>query len=157
LGIECLDVAYDITRTQPQLFVARDFEHLEEVLDEASRTLAAFRGGTEALREAELSGEVATVVVAVDDGVETEDGAKPLELIGVVLVHGVYSNLVQLEMPQPAAFAVDGSLQGRFSVATASTESPTAQVLVAPPHLRSTVREVRAGDVLQVELDGGTL
>ncbi|HEX8823385.1 MAG TPA: aromatic amino acid hydroxylase, partial [Archangium sp.] len=32
LSVACADTEYDITRMQPQLFVARDFEHLFEVL-----------------------------------------------------------------------------------------------------------------------------
>src|SRR5690606_11784046 len=30
---DCVETSYDITRAQPQLFVARDFEHLNEVLE----------------------------------------------------------------------------------------------------------------------------
>ncbi len=41
LSVACLDVDYDITRPQPQLFVARDFEHLSENLSEAEAQLAA--------------------------------------------------------------------------------------------------------------------
>ena len=37
LTAACADVAYDITRMQPQLFVARDFDQLFEVLDELRR------------------------------------------------------------------------------------------------------------------------
>ena len=37
----CLDVSYDITRPQPQLFVARDFDGLHELLDRVSGTLSA--------------------------------------------------------------------------------------------------------------------
>ena len=52
--LACADTEYDITRMQPQLFVARDFEHLFEVLDEFEATLGveARRGlrAQEALR-----------------------------------------------------------------------------------------------------------
>src|SRR5690349_2627917 len=40
LSAACVDVGYDITRPQPQLFVASDFEQLHSVLDEVRRTLA---------------------------------------------------------------------------------------------------------------------
>jgi phenylalanine-4-hydroxylase len=48
----CVDVAYDITRMQPQLFVARDFDQLFEVLEEFAATLSWRRGGDAGLDEA---------------------------------------------------------------------------------------------------------
>jgi phenylalanine-4-hydroxylase len=45
LDAGCADVPYDITRMQPRLFVARDFEQLFEVLAELVRTLSFTRGG----------------------------------------------------------------------------------------------------------------
>jgi phenylalanine-4-hydroxylase len=48
----CADVAYDITRMQPQLFVARDFDQLFEVLDAFASTLSWKRGGDAGLDEA---------------------------------------------------------------------------------------------------------
>lgn len=61
LDAACLDVSYDITRPQPQLFVARDFEALHELLDDVSRTLASARGGAVAFRAALRSREVCSV------------------------------------------------------------------------------------------------
>ena len=52
LTAACADVAYDITRMQPQLFVARDFDQLFEVLDEFAATLSWKRGGDHGLEEA---------------------------------------------------------------------------------------------------------
>jgi len=48
----CADLAYDITRMQPQLFVARDFEHLFEVLETFVATLSWRVGGDHGLDEA---------------------------------------------------------------------------------------------------------
>jgi phenylalanine-4-hydroxylase len=45
LDAGCAEVAYDITRMQPRLFVARDFEQLFDVLDDVERTLSFARGG----------------------------------------------------------------------------------------------------------------
>jgi phenylalanine-4-hydroxylase len=73
LTAACLDVAYDITRPQPQLFVARDFAHLNEVLEEAGRGLACHSGGERALGAALASAEPACL--------ELEGG---LALTGVV-------------------------------------------------------------------------
>jgi len=61
LGAACIDVAYDITRPQPQLFVARDFEQLNEVLDEVARGFAFQVGGVYALEQAVISAEPATL------------------------------------------------------------------------------------------------
>jgi phenylalanine-4-hydroxylase len=68
LSAACVDVGYDITRPQPQLFVARDFEHLHAVLAEVSGTLAFQRGGVDALRTARASRELCTV--QLEGGVE---------------------------------------------------------------------------------------
>ncbi|WP_306591819.1 aromatic amino acid hydroxylase [Geothrix sp. 21YS21S-4] len=52
LSPACADVEYDITRMQPQLFVARDFDHLFEVLEAFEATLSWRRGGDHGLEEA---------------------------------------------------------------------------------------------------------
>jgi len=48
----CTDEEFDITRMQPRLFVARDFDHLFEVLAEVVATLSWTRGGEHGLDEA---------------------------------------------------------------------------------------------------------
>ncbi len=52
LSIACTEVPYDITRMQPQLFVARDFDQLFEVVGEFVATLSWKRGGDAGLDEA---------------------------------------------------------------------------------------------------------
>jgi phenylalanine-4-hydroxylase len=79
LEASCADTSFDITRMQPQLYVARDFEHLFEVLEAFAATLSFRRGGDHGLAQAvrsrsvvhlampgglELSGRVAGVVPA---------------------------------------------------------------------------------------------
>jgi phenylalanine-4-hydroxylase len=89
LGPACADVPFDITRMQPQLFVARDFDHLFEVLEAFVAKLSWRRGGDAGLDEAirartvnhlvlsggrELSGTVVARVAApapVAPGLET--------------------------------------------------------------------------------------
>jgi phenylalanine-4-hydroxylase len=56
-----MDVSYDITRPQPQLFVVRNFEELHAVADRAAETLSAALGGAVSLSRALASEELATV------------------------------------------------------------------------------------------------
>jgi phenylalanine-4-hydroxylase len=62
LTAACVEQAYDITRTQPQLFVARDFEQLFSVLHEVEASLAHRQCGDQALSAALRSEELATLV-----------------------------------------------------------------------------------------------
>jgi phenylalanine-4-hydroxylase len=55
LSVQCLDVAYDITTQQPQLFVVPSFDRLFDVLTDAERTLAANQGPLESAHAAWLS------------------------------------------------------------------------------------------------------
>jgi phenylalanine-4-hydroxylase len=64
LTAACVGVDYDITRPQPQLFVARDFIELRTVLDEVCSGFAFRSGGLAGLQTAEASAEVATVELA---------------------------------------------------------------------------------------------
>ena len=61
LAASCVEQGYDITRTQPQLYVARDFEQLFSVLAEVEATLVHHRGGAAALSAALTSEELATL------------------------------------------------------------------------------------------------
>lgn len=45
LSIDCINYAYDITEPQPQLFVAKDFQHLEDVLEELAQQMSFRQGG----------------------------------------------------------------------------------------------------------------
>ncbi|HVG58017.1 MAG TPA: aromatic amino acid hydroxylase [Hyalangium sp.] len=84
LSLECADTEYDITRMQPQLFVARDFEHLFQVVEEFEATLAWKRGGDYGLREALRARSVNHLVLS--DGrevtgrvVELFEGSRPVK------------------------------------------------------------------------------
>jgi phenylalanine-4-hydroxylase len=61
LSAACVEQGYDITRTQPHLFVARDFEHLFTVLAEVDATLAHRAGGDLALAAALRSEQLSTL------------------------------------------------------------------------------------------------
>ena len=60
LSIACAEQDYDITRPQPHLYVAEDFDHLNAVLDEFADTLAQRKGGREALEMFHRAAELGT-------------------------------------------------------------------------------------------------
>ena len=64
LTAQAAEVEYDVTRPQPQLFVARDFQQLHDVLDDVVRDLPSVRGGEASLAEAVAAGEVATITLS---------------------------------------------------------------------------------------------
>ena len=61
LDESCVDVAYDITRPQPQLFITPSFEALHDVLDRVVRVCQIGAGGAIGLRRAVASRELASV------------------------------------------------------------------------------------------------
>ncbi len=64
----CLQYSYDITRPQPQLFIAHDFLHLNEVLYEMEAQMSFKVGGNKGLKEALRSQTKNTV--ELDSGLE---------------------------------------------------------------------------------------
>jgi phenylalanine-4-hydroxylase len=61
LSVHCTDYNYDITTMQPQLFVASDWQHLIDVLEEFASTMCFRTGGLEAIQMARDSENVATL------------------------------------------------------------------------------------------------
>ena len=61
LTLQCIKQSYDITEPQPQLFVARDFQHLGQILEEFSETMAYRQGGIDGLIKALRAETVNTV------------------------------------------------------------------------------------------------
>lgn len=60
-SIDAQNYSFDITNMQPQLFVAKDFAHMSEVLNEFADTMAFRKGGVSALQTALDSDDVSTV------------------------------------------------------------------------------------------------
>ncbi|AMP97044.1 Phenylalanine 4-monooxygenase [Pedobacter cryoconitis] len=60
--IDTLNYSYDITKTQPQLFVTETFQNLIDVLEQFANTMAFRKGGTESIRKAIDSKNPATAV-----------------------------------------------------------------------------------------------
>jgi phenylalanine-4-hydroxylase len=59
-SIEAMDMPFDITTKQPQLFVCRDFKHLRDVLEEFASKMAYQVGGLKGINKAIECNNVAT-------------------------------------------------------------------------------------------------
>jgi phenylalanine-4-hydroxylase len=59
-----MNVEFDITKQQPQLFVTPDFPHLTKVLDQFASTMALRKGGEYGIVKAIESGNIATCVLS---------------------------------------------------------------------------------------------
>jgi len=68
LSLKCIEYPFDITNFQPQLFVAKDFEHILDILGTLSKKLAFNKGGTYGVQQALRSKTVNTVVL--DSGLQ---------------------------------------------------------------------------------------
>jgi len=62
LSKDCVKTDYDITKMQPQLFVARDFQHLLDVLEEFAEGMCFRTGGSKAIQKVIESENVGTCV-----------------------------------------------------------------------------------------------
>jgi phenylalanine-4-hydroxylase len=67
-SLACIETTYDITKPQPQLFVAESFEQLIEALEELAKRMAFRLGGADALARAKKAATVTTV--QMDSGVQ---------------------------------------------------------------------------------------
>jgi phenylalanine-4-hydroxylase len=97
LDAGCAEVAFDITRMQPQLFVARDFEQLFEVLEAFAATLSFRRGGDHGLGEALRARTV--VQLALPGGRELSGRVAGLETAGAPVAPGLTAALARLDGP----------------------------------------------------------
>ena len=68
LSIDCINFSYDITEQQPQLFVAKNFEHLIEVLNQFKGKMAFTNGGLKSVKEAIKCKSVSTFTL--DSGIQ---------------------------------------------------------------------------------------
>jgi phenylalanine-4-hydroxylase len=128
LSAECVQFDYDITREQPQLFVARDFDQLLTVLDELTQTLACRRGGLEALHKARRSEDTAsftldtglTLVGTLTDFQVSAGRASSLQFGGVP---ALFTRETRLEIGCPNRFVLPlGELRDGRSLAALSPD-----------------------------------
>ncbi|WP_421944449.1 aromatic amino acid hydroxylase [Pedobacter sp.] len=90
-NIDTINYQYDITKTQPQLFVTPTFQNLIDVLESFADTMAFRRGGTESIMKAIACKNIATAVyssgiqvsgVFTDIGVDSVDGLTFMKTTG---------------------------------------------------------------------------
>ena len=68
MTLDCVNMTYDITRPQPQLYVTPNFEHLTTVLGEMADTMAFKKGGVEGIAKAKIARTVTTT--QLDSGIQ---------------------------------------------------------------------------------------
>lgn len=78
LSLDCINCDYNITKEQPQLFVARDWNHLLEVLEQLADTMSFRIGGAKAIKNAINTQNIATV--QYDSGLQVSGIISNLEL-----------------------------------------------------------------------------
>ncbi len=92
-----IHTSYDITRPQPQLFVAKSFTELRSALDGFADTMAYRRGGAYGLEVASQAGN--TVSVALDNG---------------ITLSGIVKDFLLGQDAEPCAFTLSGVKQVSF-------------------------------------------
>ncbi len=97
LDAGCAEVSFDITRMQPQLFLARDFEQLFEVLEAFAVTLSYRRGGDHGLAVARRAGTL--VQLALPGGRELSGRVAGVEAAPGPVAPGLTAALARLSGP----------------------------------------------------------
>jgi len=135
LTANCIEQPYDITRTQPQLYVARDFEQLFSVLHEVDAGLAYRAGGDRALSAALASQELATLrfpeeTFAVGEVARVEGNARQglVTLRGRVALGGAGCPLEIFDAPDEGHRVPIGPLADGTPLGALSAEQLRARV-----------------------------
>jgi phenylalanine-4-hydroxylase len=154
LEASCADAPYDITRMQPRLFVARDFEQLFEVLDDVVRTLSFARGGDHGLEAALRARSVNHLVL--DGGREVTGRVVERIPSAAAVAPGLSTALARLSGPVLASSG--GAAAGRpfpgdavvaFGAGAVPERGPFELALASG--LRLTGFAVGGGEVLRLE------
>ncbi|SEB16501.1 aromatic amino acid hydroxylase [Pedobacter hartonius] len=106
--IDTINYAYDITKTQPQLFVTETFQNLIDVLEQFADTMAFRKGGTESIIKAMESRNPATAVYS-----------SGLQVTGVFSDMGIdqRDELTFIKTTGPSALALgDKQLEGHHKI-----------------------------------------
>jgi phenylalanine-4-hydroxylase len=92
-----IKTSYDITKQQPQLFVAKNFDELTHALDEFANSMAYRKGGVYGLEVAKKAEN--TVTLVLDNGIQFS---------------GIVSDFDKTESGEEASFLISGSKQIAF-------------------------------------------
>ena len=144
LTIDCIDVGYDITEPQPQLFVTSDFEHLGDVLEQLAARMSFRLGGTIGLERAR---EAATVVTA-----ELDTGLQISGVLDSFMARGEHVDFIKFSGPVSLAFErrqLDGHGPAYHAHGFSSPLDPIAGLSDLSPGKKVSLRF--AGDI---ELNG---
>ena len=102
-SIEAMDMPFDITTKQPQLFVCRDFKHLRDVLEEFASKMAYQVGGLKGINKAIECNNVATC--------EYSSGLQVTGVFNEVIVD-LSNNPIYLRTAGPSALAYQNKQLG---------------------------------------------
>lgn len=156
------EVDYDVTRPQPQLFVARSFEALHDVLDDVVKELPSVQGGEVALSQALLAREIATITLAggiVIHGVLSHRLTSDGKSTRLTVSGGARAELSGLRASADVVYAVLGDSRAAFGELTLA-DGHVDLALAHGVRLRARLREVELGkarDCAVVVVDGGSL
>jgi phenylalanine-4-hydroxylase len=107
-SLECVNRSYDITKMQPELFVARDFKHLNEVLSEFRKSLAFVCGGDYGLDEALRSRTVNHIVAKEKGGASIELTGEVVDLVRAASATGPGLTASVIELLGPTMISAAG-------------------------------------------------
>ncbi len=114
LSLDCVETSYDITKPQPQLFVARDFAHLTTVLGEFAETMAFRTGGKSALDKAIAAKTVCTV--ELESGIQFSGVVESYRELGAIVEphREISGKIAYIKLRGPTALAYqDQELPGQ--------------------------------------------
>lgn len=99
LSVDCINYSYDITEPQPQLFVARDFAQLGDVLREMTQQMSYKRGGEFGLKRAIEAETINTV--ELDTGIQISGRLRNY-------INDSHGRAIYLQFEGPAQLALEG-------------------------------------------------
>ena len=110
LDESCLNYNYDITKIQPQYFVAKSFSHILEVLDKITENLSWKRGGVYGVEESIRSKTVNTV--ELDSGLQISGVAEKIMTVKNSIVFLKFSGPCQLSFKNKELLGHNKSYHG---------------------------------------------
>lgn len=95
-SVDCIDMSYDITQPQPQLYVAKDFEDLRLGLEAMARTMAYQVGGLAGLGKARKARALTTT--ELDSGIQISGVLREFQVQGDEAAYLQFTGPTQLSV-----------------------------------------------------------